>query len=138
MSLIKGQTFHFEDTVIGCNISGINWDWVSEHCKAYCSPPYFCFCVCFTVCFAKDQLPLFPISMVFQIPGMDFTFLKRLTNLGLESLSHNSKSTRKNIHWSILLKVSPITQAICLKHKRNFEERWPLQFHGCNQMNKLG
>lgn len=29
----------------GCKISGINWDWVSEHCKAYCSPPYFCFCM---------------------------------------------------------------------------------------------
>ena len=62
----------------------------------------------------KTSFPCFPVFMISRALGFISLSLS-LTKLGLESLSLNSKFPMENIHWSILLKVSSIIQAIFLK-----------------------
>ena len=88
---------HFQDTVTIWMISGVNWSQVSKHCTVYVLPHIsvlLCMSASFCV-FLKTDFPCFPIYMTFQSSWIYFSFIKRLTELGLESLGLNSKCPTK-------------------------------------------
>lgn len=87
----------FQDTVTVWMISGVNYSQVSKYCKVYVLPHIsapLCMSASLYV-FLKTDFPCFPIYMTFQNSWIYFSFIKRLTELGLESLGLNSKCPTK-------------------------------------------